>query len=142
MSGKNQYPTALNWQSTSPATGFLPLNNKTESQGSIPSGTLAGTMSSTNTIYTNILDLSRYDNSGLEVTWAGTPTGTISVMCSNSGINFYALTFDPVLAQPAGSSGGYLINLNQLPFRYMFVQYVNSSGSGSITVYAQQKDLN
>ncbi len=99
-------------------------------------------MASTNTIYSQIVDISKMDNQGLEVTYTGTPTGTISVMVSNSGINFYALTFNPVLTQPAGGAGGYAINLNQLPFKYMMIQYVNASGAGTLTVYGQQKDLN
>lgn len=140
MSGKNQSPVVFNWQSTNPATGFLPL--KANQTGSIPSGTISGTMSSTNTIYSQIVGIERMDNAGLEVTWTGTPTGTFSVMVSNSGVNFYALTFDPVLGQPAGSAGGYAVNLNQLPFRWMFLQYVNASGSGALSIYGQVKDLN
>lgn len=139
MSGKNQYPNIYNWQSTNPVTKFLP---NAYQGGSLPSGTVAGTMSSTNTIYTNILDVSKMDNIGLEVTWTGTPTGTITVNCSNSGINFYPLTFNPPLAQPAGSASGYGINLEGYPYKYLMVQYVNASGSGTITVYGQNKDLN
>ncbi len=82
------------------------------------------------------------DNAGLEVTWTGTPTGVFEVQVSNSGISFYSLTFDPVLGQPAGSSGGYAIDLNQLPFKYLLLKYTNASGSGTLTVYGQQKDLN
>ena len=154
MSGKNQTPITLgplsastnqpgfSWQSANPATGFLPLNANTNQQGSIPSGVLIGAMASTNTIYSQIVDISRMDNMGLEVTWTGTPTGTFQVMVSNSGINFYALTFSPVLTQPAGSGGGYAVDLNQLPFKYLMLQYANTSGSGSLTVYGQVKDLN
>lgn len=139
MSGKNQFPIVYNWQSTSPAVGLLPLKYQ---YGSQPSGQINGTMSSTNTIYSQAIDISKMDNSGLEVTWTGTPTGVFSVMVSNSGINFYALTFSPALAQPAGAAGGYAVNLNQLPFKFMFLQYVNTSGSGVITVYGENKDLN
>lgn len=139
MSGKNQYPVTFNWQSTNPATGFLPNPNQ---GGSIPSGVVNGAMASTNTIYSQIIDLSKMDNIGLEVTYTGTPTGTFSVTVSNSGINFYALTFSPALGQPAGSGGGYAIDLNQLPFKYLSLQYVNSSGTGTLTVYGQNKDLN
>ena len=159
MSGKNQSPITLgplapsvstlpsnspglSWQTTNPATGFLPLNATGVTQGSAPSGLLNGVMSSTNTIYTQIIDISRIDNMGLEITWTGTPTGTLSVMVSNSGINFYALTFNPALTQPAGSAGGYAIDLNQLPFKYVMLQYTNSSGSGTISTYGQIKDLN
>lgn len=99
-------------------------------------------MASTNTIYSQIIDISKMDNIGLEVTWTGTPTGTFSVMVSNSAINFYALTFVPALAQPSGSAGGYAVDLNQVPFKYIMLQYVNASGSGTLTVYGQNKDLN
>lgn len=149
MSGKNQYPVILgplgnnlpgiSWQATNPATGFLPVPN---GGGSVPSGVLNGTMSSTNTIYSQILEVSRMDNIGVEIAWTGTPTGTIQVMVSNSGINFYALTFNPALTQPSGSAGGYVVSLNQLPFKYVMLEYTNISGSGSISAYAQMKDLN
>lgn len=142
MSSKNQYAPPINWQSTSPVSGFLPANPNKNGGSSTPSGVLAGTMALTNTIYTNILEVSRMDNVGLEITWTGTPTGTIQVMGSNSGINFYALTFSPVLNQPSGAGGGYLIDLTQYPFKYLMLQYTNVSGAGTITVYAQAKDLN
>lgn len=139
MSGKNQFPNAFNWQTTSPVTGFLPTH---PTSGSTPSGLLAGVMTGTSTIYSNIIEQSRMDNIGLEVTWTGTPTGTFSVLVSNSGINFYPLTFNPVLGQPAGSASGYAVNLNQIPFKYVMLQYVNASGTGTLTVYGQNKDLN
>lgn len=141
MSGKNQYPVTFNWSSTSPITGFLPIQAAL-ANGSTPSGTVGGVMSSTNTIYSQIICTQNMDNGGLEVTWTGTPTGTFSVVVSNSGLTFYALTFNPTLAQPAGSGGGYAVDLNQLPFRYLMLQYVNASGSGLLTVYGQFKDLN
>ncbi len=136
---KNQFPIVFNWQATSPITGFLPL--PANQSGSVPSGTLAGAMASTNVIYSQIIDVSIYDNIGLEVTWSGTPTGVFQVMVSNHGVSFYALTFDPVLGQPGGSAGGYAVDLNQLPFKYVMLKYTNSSGSGSLTVYGQAKEL-
>lgn len=139
MSGKNQYPVIFNWQSANPATGFLPAN---QPGGSLPSGVLAGTMASTNVIYSQIIESSRMDNAGLEVTWTGTPSGTFEVLYSISGANFYALTFNPSLTQPTGSAGGYLVNINQQPFKWLMLRYTNASGSGSLTVYGQQKDLN
>jgi hypothetical protein len=139
MSGKNQGLFTLNWQSTNPITGFLPSH---PAGGSTPSGTLAGTMSGTNTIYSNIVEMGTMDNVGIEVNWTGTPTGTFSVTGSNSGAAFYALTFNPALTQPSGSGGGYLIDINQFPFKYLLLQYVNSTGSGFLTTYGQKKDLN
>jgi hypothetical protein len=139
MSGKNQYPAVANWQSTNPLTGFQPTPYQT---GSPLSGNINGAMASTNTIYSQIIDLSRMDNGGLEVTYIGTATGTFSIMGSNSGIYGYALTFNPALLQPSGSSDGYLVDLNQFPFKYIFLQYVNSSGTGILLGYFQFKDLN
>ncbi len=82
------------------------------------------------------------DNQGIEITWTGTPTGTIQIMVSNSGINFYALTFNPALAQPTAVAGGYVISMTAVPFQYMFVEYTNISGSGTITAYSQCKSNN
>lgn len=99
-------------------------------------------MASTNVIYSQIIEKSRQQNLNLEVNWTGTPTGNFEVMVSNSGINFYALTFDPVLAQPAGSASGYTINITQLSAKYVMLKYTNASGTGSLTVYGQYQDLN
>ena len=82
------------------------------------------------------------DSVGLEVSWTGTPTGTIQVMASNSGINFYALTFSPVLTQPAGAAGGYVIDLQLYPFKYVMLQFTNSTGTGVLNAWMQAKDLN
>lgn len=82
------------------------------------------------------------DNVGHEVAWTGTPTGTLTVLVSNSGINWPALTFSPALTQPVGSANAIGINLNQIPYKYVMFQYVNASGSGTISIYSQLKDLN
>jgi hypothetical protein len=139
VSGKNQFPYELNWQSANPQTGFQP---NPYPGGSKPSGVTSGTMTGTATTYSNIIDISRMDNIGAEVFWSGTPTGTITVLCSVSGQNWSNLTFNPPLAQPSGSGAGYLIDLNQVPYKYIMFQYINSSGTGSLTVWLQFKDLN
>lgn len=139
MSGKNQYYNVFNWQAANPATGFLPQKYP---YGSLPSGTLSGTMTGTNVIYSNIIDLSKMDNIGLEVAWTGTPVGTLVVEASNSGINFPPITFTPALTQPAGSATSFLISLQSFPWRYILLKYTNASGSGTLTAYGQNKDLN
>jgi hypothetical protein len=144
--GKAQFPSILSWQTTSPVTGFLPSPGPGQSvAGNSPRPVvpLTGAMSGTNTIYTNILGIRQMDNVGLELTWTGTPTGTITVQVSNSGLVFYPLTFNPALAQPSGSAGGYVIALEGIPFQYMYLQYVNSSGTGTFSViYTQAKANN
>jgi len=97
-------------------------------------------MSGTNTIYSNIMDVSKMDNLGLEISWTGTPTGTISYICSDSGGFFFPISL--VTAQPVGSAGGFGVNLNQLPYKYIMLSYTNISGSGVLSIFAQNKDLN
>ncbi len=88
------------------------------------------------------------DNVGLQVRWSGDAVGTITVECSNnkdpntheSG-DFYSLTFDPELEQPAGASGGYLINLNQVPFEWVRISYVADSGSGDLECWLTSKEV-
>lgn len=144
--GKAQFPSTFNFQTTNPEIGFLPSPgpNQNAAGNSPKSGVLAGVMASTNIIYSNILGIRQTDNQGLELNWTGTPTGTIQVMVSNSGIqgNFYALTFNPLLAQPSGAAGGYVISLTAIPFQYMYIVYTNTSGSGTITAYSQCKSNN
>lgn len=142
MSGKNQFPNQFSWQATNPFTGFLPNPGQT---GSVPSGVFNGTMASTNVIYSQILDLSRMDNVGLEVNFnygGGAASGTLEVYGSDSGIHAYSVTFVPALGQPSGSQGGYLIDLNQWPWKYIMLKYTNATGTGVLTVYGQFKDLN
>jgi hypothetical protein len=140
MSGKNQVPLQLNWQSVNPVTGFLPLNNNTAGKGSVPSGVLVGVMSGTSTIYSQIFDVSRMDNDGLEISWSGNPVGTISYLASISGSFFFPISL--TTAQPAGSASGFGVNLNQYPYKYLLIQYTNSSGAGSLSAWIQEKDLN
>jgi hypothetical protein len=123
----------LNWSTTSP----IPF-----SPNAVLSGVTSGAMTGTSTIYSNIQDISNTDNQGLEVTWTGTPNGTISVLGSEGGTDFYSLTFDPPLGQPIGVGDGYIININQFPFRYLLVEYTNTSGSGSLTIWLGSKDVN
>jgi hypothetical protein len=99
-------------------------------------------LSSTNTVTSPTFNASNLDNVGLQVTFAGTMVGTITVNCSIDNVNFQPLTFAPALAQPAGSNLSYLISLNQVPFPYIQVSYTNSGGSGTLTVYLSAKDLN
>lgn len=142
--GKSQFPSTYNWQSTSPVTGFLPGPGPNQSvAGNSPlSGTVIGAYTGTQTIYSNILGLAQGDSHGIELTWTGTPTGTFQVMCSNSGIFFYALTFNPALTQPTGSAQGYLVTLQQVPYKYIFLQYANTGGTGTIQAYGQTKAFN
>lgn len=132
MPGKTQFTYQLNWVDVSPA----PFRANTAA-----SGVTSGAMSGTSTVYSQIVDVHTIDNCGLELTWTGTPTGNIQILASSSGTSFYPISFSPSLEQPAGSAGGYLINLNQFPWQYIMVEYTNTSGSGSLTAYLTAKGL-
>lgn len=145
--GKAQFgPITLNWQSTNPASSFLPWPGpgSTVAGNSKPlSGVTAGVASSTNTIYSNIIGLQQMDVTGIEVAWTGTPTGTISVLVSNSGINWPALSgFNPAITQPAGSAGTTFIQLSPIGCSLFYLQYTNALGIGTISAYLQNKAFN
>jgi hypothetical protein len=99
-------------------------------------------MASTNVIYSQIIDVSKMDNIGLDVDWTGTAHGTLEVMESATGAKFHAVTFNPPLGQPTGTSSGYGVSLTPFPWKYIMLRYTNASGSGTLTVTGQMKDLN
>lgn len=101
-----------------------------------------GVMTGTSTITSATQSINKMDNVGLQVEWTGSAVGTISVLCSIDNTTFNALTFSPLLTQPAGTAGSYLIDLNQVPFPYIQVQYVNASSTGVLNVWMSSKDLN
>lgn len=99
-------------------------------------------MSGTNTIQSTPTNVQNEDSIGIQLIWTGTPTGTITVQVSTDNITYNALTFDPVLTQPAGSAGGYFINLDSCGFFWVKLVYTNSSGSGTFNAQICAKDWN
>lgn len=93
------------------------------------------------TVSSSVITNTYQDNIGIQATWTGTPTGTIEVDGSNDGTNFYALTFNPAISQPAGVAGGFLININQYPFAYLKVLYTKTSGTGTLDAYLVAKGV-
>lgn len=101
-----------------------------------------GVMTGTSVVTSSVTNIQNLDDIGIQVAWTSTAVGVIEVQCSVDNVTFYALTFDPVLTQPAGSAGGYLIDLQQVPFLWLRVQYTNSAGSGVLNVGICGKDIN
>lgn len=88
------------------------------------------------------------DNIGMQVKWTSSDAvGTIAVEASinydeNLGTgDFEVLTFPNPLNQPASNNGGYLINLNQLPYKYFRLTYTRVSGSGTLNAWFCSKGL-
>jgi hypothetical protein len=91
------------------------------------------------------------DNVGLQVVYTGTPTGSWSFEVSNdaaqlpdgtvSGGTWIALTLASAPPNPSGSGSSFVVDFNQLPYRFLRVKYTRSSGTGSLTIHAHGKAL-
>ena len=101
-----------------------------------------GIMTGTSTIVSAATNIQNLDNVGIQVSWTGTPVGVVSVLCSVDGVSYYALTFSPALAAPAGSATGMLVSLNQVPFNFVKVSYTNTSSTGVLSAFITGKDIN
>jgi len=106
-----------------------------------PQVPVATSVSGTSTYTSAITDINQMHNIGLDVRYAGTMTGTLSVTCSNDGVVFTPLSFPTPPTQPSGTDLNILINLNQIPWQYIQLSYTNASGSGTIISYMTSKDL-
>lgn len=116
--------------------------------GASPKLLNAATMTGTTTVNSTPFNVQNLDNIGLMVKWTGSAVGTISVQgtldATDNTTNWVDLVFDPVLTQPNNnaSSTPYLIRLNQIPYPYIRIHYVNASSTGALTVWISGKDLN
>ena len=102
----------------------------------------AQAVTGTNTYTSATFDVHNLDSVGFQISWTGAMVGTITINGSIDGVNFYPLTFSPALTQPNNNATGYIVSLQQVPWPYLNVVYVNSSSSGNLTIYASGKDLN
>jgi hypothetical protein len=102
---------------------------------------VSGTMTGTATINSIATNISNLDNVSIQISWTGTPTGTISVLSSVDGTNYVTVMSTSDIGQPAGVAGGYLISLNQMPFPWVRLQYVNASGSGTLSAWISGKEI-
>ena len=139
--GKAQFAQVFNWQSNDPRLTFQPIQANSSSGNSPKSGVSAGVMSGTSTIYSNILGIQQNDNYGITTSWSGTPTGTITYLISSDGVNFSSLT-NSLVPNPSGTAAFYNYALRNCPFHYLMIEYVNASGTGSLTITSQQKANN
>ena len=96
-----------------------------------------GVMSSTNTIYGDILQIDQGMTVAFECVFTGTPTGTLTVEGSNTGSNWNTLDID--INSPVGSAGTTGIDILRTGFRYLRLKYTNISGSGVLQAYIYAK---
>lgn len=115
----------------------------------------SASMSGTNIYISSVTGILYRDSVAYQMTWTGIPTGTFDVQGSvdyNAGLpqsagdlnngtwTSVALTPAPT-ATGSGGASNILINMNQLSFPYVRIQYTNSTGSGVMAIYTTAKSL-
>lgn len=101
------------------------------------------------TVTSTYADIRYLDNVGIQVKWtSASAVGVITVECSdnynpdkNITGSWVALTFSPALTQPASNNGEYLININQCPHAWIRVVYTKTSGTGTLNVWVNAKEI-
>lgn len=99
------------------------------------------------TITSPVTTIQWLDNIAIQFNFTGSPTGTFSVQGSldydpntNNPGTWNSVTLDPVPVA-SGSSGSILINMDELAFPYLRVQYVPSGGTGSLDYFISAKEI-
>lgn len=69
----------------------------------------------------------------IELAWTGNPVGVFKVLGSVSGQNWVDIGL--AVNNPAGVAGSALLDLNQLSFPMIALQYIATSGAGSLNAY-------
>lgn len=97
-------------------------------------------VSSTNTYYSKMWSGESTDSYDIQVSWTGTPTGTLTLQVSNKENPVESTDADWVtsteitVTNPAGSASGFRQACTGSPAYRKRLKYVNASGSG--TLYA------
>lgn len=103
-----------------------------------PVGALIDTATASTTT-TSVLEMRTLAGMSVQVDY-GAITGTIALQASNDNVTYYSTADD--FTAPAGSPGGYLVELAHLRARFYRLVYTHSSGTGllKLTVYVKGKD--
>jgi hypothetical protein len=103
--------------------------------------------SMTSTVTSPVTTIQWLDNIAIQFNFTGTPTGTFFVQGSldydpntNNPGTWNSITLNPVPVA-AGSSGSILINMDELSFPYIRIQYVPSGGTGSLDYFISGKEI-
>lgn len=99
-----------------------------------------GEMTGTDVLNSIPLNLQQMSRASFHLIWTGTPSGVIKLQASNDEENWTDLTdINSKINNPAGVAGDLLLDLNDLSFKSLRVQYTNASGTGVLNVVAHSK---
>lgn len=91
--------------------------------------------SMTSTVSSEIIDLAETLGYAVHSIWTGTPVGAISTQGSNDGVNFVEIDS----ANTSGAAGQHLLNVEKHHYRYVKIEYIATSSTGSLTTYISGK---
>jgi hypothetical protein len=133
------------------------MSRKEISYSSLPQLFNGASMTGSATLTSNVTNVMYRDSVAIQLQWSGTPNGTFYVQGSldynpgtpqsEGGVNAGTWTTVPVVdvnnnpPVASGSAGSILINMNQVAFPWLRVQYTNSSSTGTLTGYVGAKSL-
>jgi hypothetical protein len=99
-------------------------------------------MTSTSTIYSERISMKMGSLFSLHCIWTGTPTGTLTLWQSNlpdpdpDSVTDWIQNTDVTFTDPAGSASSTFVNAGNAAAKFYMVRYVNSSGSGVLSCWA------
>lgn len=99
---------------------------------------VAGSMTGTSVLNSAALDLQTLAMAAFYIAWTGTPNGTFQIQGSLDGTNW--VNTGVSVAAAVGSADSRLVNLVDLAYRYVRVQYTNASSTGTLTVDGMAKE--
>lgn len=100
-------------------------------------------MSMAATITSDPVKLQFEDNPDIQVSWTGSPTGTLDVQISldPTNLGWQSVPFAPAPTQPSGTSGTDYYSLNQTSAAYIRLVYTRVSGTGSLNAKISAKSV-
>jgi len=81
------------------------------------------------------VDISEVIGYAVQLTYTGTPTGSLTINASNDGTNFFTVATVTL----TGSAGTNVQNFTQAHYKYVRISYTFTSGAGTLTAYVSGK---
>jgi hypothetical protein len=85
-------------------------------------------------VTSNSISTQYVNNIGIHLHWIGTPEGIFYVDASNNSTDWFDLNIEPV-PTAGGIEANWGISIVDLPYAYLRVRYIRSSGTGSASAF-------